>query len=138
MVNTTPFHISEFFIKRPVMSMLIMLVLFFYGVAAYRFLPQSDLPATDFPALQVTALWPGANPETMANAVAAPLEKSLAVLNGLKSMHSVNSAGQTQIQLQFELAYQLERATQEVQANVTAAASVLPVGVQLSVIRKIN
>ena len=93
--------IAEIFIKRPVMTTLIMAAILLFGIGGYRALPVSDLPTVDFPTIQVSASLPGANPETMSSAVAMPLEKQFSTIAGLDSMTSSNSLGSTQITLQF-------------------------------------
>src|SRR5512136_3103998 len=96
-------NIAEIFIRRPIMTSLVMLAIFIFGLAAYRLLPVSDLPNVDFPTIQVTAQLPGANPDTMASAVATPLEKQFSTIAGVDSMSSVNALGVTQVTLQFNL-----------------------------------
>src|SRR5690349_8496503 len=93
-----------------------------FGMVAYRALPVSDLPNVDFPTLLVTASLPGANPETMASAVATPLENQFSTIAGLDSMTSVNSLGNTQITLEFNLTRRLDGAAVDVQAAITQAA----------------
>jgi HAE1 family hydrophobic/amphiphilic exporter-1 len=117
---------SELFIKRPVMTTLVMLGLFLFGVVAYRGLPVSDLPNVDFPTIQVSAALPGASPETMASSVATPLERQFTTIAGLDSMTSANAQGVTQITLQFNLSRNLDAAAQDVQAALAAAARQLP------------
>ena len=99
-----------------------------FGMVAYRSLPVSDLPNVDFPTLLVTAALPGANPETMASAVATPLENQFSTIAGLDSMTSVNSLGNTQITLEFNLTRRLDGAAVDVQAAITQAAKLLPTG----------
>src|SRR5579864_9178479 len=99
-----------------------------FGLVAYRSLPVSDLPNVDFPTLLVTAQLPGANPETMASAVATPLENQFSTIAGLDSMTSVNSLGNTQITLEFNLSRRLDGAAVDVQAAITQAAKLLPAG----------
>jgi HAE1 family hydrophobic/amphiphilic exporter-1 len=99
-----------------------------FGMVAYRSLPVSDLPNVDFPTLLVTASLPGANPETMASAVATPLENQFSTIAGLDSMTSVNSLGNTQITLEFNLTRRLDGAAVDVQAAITQAARLLPAG----------
>ena len=94
---------SDVFIRRPIATSLIMLAIALFGVMAYRGLPVSDLPNVDFPTLVVTANLPGANPETMASAVATPLERQFSTIAGLDSMSSTSAMGTTQITLQFDL-----------------------------------
>src|SRR5262245_26513365 len=94
-------NISEPFIRRPVATTLIMGGALLFGIVAYRSLPVSDLPNVDFPTVLVTASLPGASPETMASAVATPLERQFSTIDGLDSMTSINSLGFCQITLQF-------------------------------------
>src|SRR5436305_4731304 len=90
-------NISELFVKRPVTTTLIMLGIIVFGVMSYQLLPVSDLPTVDFPTIQVNAGLPGASPETMASAVALPLEKQFATIAGLNSINSTSSQGSTNI-----------------------------------------
>jgi HAE1 family hydrophobic/amphiphilic exporter-1 len=119
-------NIAEIFIKRPVMTTLVMLALLLFGVMGYRLLPVSDLPNVDFPTIQVAASLPGASPETMASAVATPLEKQFTTIAGLDNMNSSSSQGSTQITLQFNLSRNLDNAAQDVQSMIAAAARQLP------------
>ena len=96
-------NIAEIFIRRPIMTTLVMLAIFIFGLAAYRLLPVNDLPNVDFPTIQVTASLPGANPDTMASAVATPLERQFSTIAGVDSMTSTNGTGTTQITIQFNL-----------------------------------
>src|SRR5512142_34660 len=118
--------ISELFIRRPIMTTLIMVSILVFGLAAYRLLPVSDLPNVDFPTIQVSASLPGASPETMASAVATPLEKQFTTIAGLDNMSSSSSQGTTQITLQFNLSRNLDAAAQDVQSMIAAAAGQLP------------
>jgi HAE1 family hydrophobic/amphiphilic exporter-1 len=118
--------ISEPFIRRPVMTTLVMAAILLFGLVAYRFLPVSDLPNVDFPTIQVSAGLPGANPETMASAVATPLERQFSTIAGLEVMTSSNGQGSTQITLQFALNRDLDAAAQDVQAAIAAALRRLP------------
>jgi hydrophobic/amphiphilic exporter-1 (mainly G- bacteria), HAE1 family len=117
---------SELFIKRPVMTTLVMIGLFLFGVVAYVGLPVSDLPNVDFPTIQVSAALPGASPDTMASSVATPLERQFTTIAGLDSMTSQNAQGVTSITLQFNLSRSLDAAAQDVQAAIAAAARQLP------------
>ena len=99
-----------------------------FGAVAYRALPVSDLPNVDFPTLLVTASLPGASPETMAAAVATPLENQFSTIAGLESMTSINSLGSTQITLEFDLSRKLDGAAVDVQAAITQASRLLPQG----------
>jgi HAE1 family hydrophobic/amphiphilic exporter-1 len=119
-------NISEIFIRRPIMTTLVMLSILVFGLAAYRLLPVSDLPNVDFPTIQVSAGLPGASPETMASAVATPLERQFSTIAGLDSMTSTNGLGNTQITLQFNLSRNVDAAGQDVQAMIAKAAKQLP------------
>jgi HAE1 family hydrophobic/amphiphilic exporter-1 len=121
-------NITELFIRRPVMTTLIMIGIVLFGIAAYRSLPVSDLPNVDFPTLQVNAALPGANPETMASAVATPLERQFSTIAGLDSMTSTSALGTTSITLQFALDRSLDGAAQDVQSAITTAGSQMPPG----------
>src|SRR5512142_2715661 len=96
-------NISQTFIERPIATSLLMGAIALFGAVAYRGLPVSDLPNVDFPTLLVTANLPGASPETMASAVATPLENQFSLIAGLNSMSSTNSQGSTLITLEFDL-----------------------------------
>jgi len=119
-------NIAAIFIRRPVMTTLIMAAILIFGIMGYRQLPVSDLPNVDFPTLLVTADLPGASPETMASAVATPLERQFSTIAGIDSMTSSSSLGSTQITLQFDLSRNIDAAAQDVQAAITAAARQLP------------
>ncbi len=117
---------TELFIRRPVATSLIWLGVIIFGIMAYRVLPVSDLPSVDFPTIQVTANLPGANPETMASAVATPLEREFSTIAGLDSMTSQSATGVSQIVLQFSLDRSIDAAAQDVQAAIAKAATLLP------------
>jgi HAE1 family hydrophobic/amphiphilic exporter-1 len=119
-------NIAEGFIRRPVMTTLVMLAILLFGIMGYRQLPVSDLPNVDFPTLLVSASVPGATPETMASAVAQPLERQFSTIAGLDSMTSSSSQGSTQITLQFSLSRNIDAAAQDVQAMIAKAARDLP------------
>src|SRR6266704_4921099 len=121
-------NIAAIFIRRPVMTTLVMLAILLFGIMAYRQLPVSDLPNVDFPTIQVSASLPGASPDTMASAVATPLERQFSTIAGLDSMTSSNSLGSTTVTLQFDLSRNLDGAAQDVQAAITQAAPLLPPG----------
>jgi HAE1 family hydrophobic/amphiphilic exporter-1 len=121
-------NFSETFIRRPIATSLLMAAIALFGVVAYRSLPVSDLPNVDFPTLLVTASLPGASPETMASSVATPLENQFSTIAGLSSMTSVNSLGSTQITLEFDLDRSLDGAAVDVQAAITQASRLLPLG----------
>ncbi|MCL6622068.1 MAG: efflux RND transporter permease subunit, partial [Syntrophobacterales bacterium] len=114
------------FIRRPVMTTLVMLGLLLFGLISYRYLPVSHLPNVDFPTILVNAQLPGATPETMAAAVATPLEREFSTIAGLESLNSVNAHGFTQITLTFALSKNLDAAAQDVQAAIAKAARLLP------------
>src|SRR6476620_4063474 len=119
---------TQLFIRRPITTTLIMAAILIFGVFAYRSLPSSDLPNVDFPTIQVSAALPGASPETMASAVATPLEKQFSTIAGLDSMTSTNSLGSTSITLQFNLSRDIDAAAQDVQSAIAAAGGQLPPG----------
>ena len=119
-------NIAEFFIRRPVMTVLVMLAILFFGIMGYRLLPVSDLPNVDFPTILVTVNLPGASPETMASSVATPLERQFSTIAGLDSMTSTNTLGITLITLQFNLSRNIDAAAQDVQAMITKASTQLP------------
>jgi len=119
-------NIPELFIRRPVMTTLVMLGILLFGILGYRLLPVSDLPTVDFPTILATVEFPGASPETMASAVATPLERQFSTIAGLDSMNSTNSLGLTRITLQFSLNRDIDAAAQDVQAMITKAARQLP------------
>src|SRR3984957_6347471 len=117
---------SEIFVRRPVMTTLVMVGILVFGVVGYRLLPVSDLPNVDFPTIQVTATLPGASPETMASAVATPMEKQFSTIAALDSMTSVSGIGQTQVTLQFTLERNIDDAALDVQSAISAALKQLP------------
>jgi HAE1 family hydrophobic/amphiphilic exporter-1 len=119
-------YISEIFIKRPIMTTLVMIAILLLGLVGYRLLPVSDLPNVDFPTILVTANLPGATPETMASAVATPLERQFSTIAGLDSMSSTNALGVTNITLQFSLERDIDAAAQDVQAMISKASRQLP------------
>src|SRR6266545_4553974 len=121
-------NISEIFIRRPIATSLMMPAIALFGLVAYRALPVSDLPNVDFPTLLVSASLPGASPETMASAVATPLENQFSTIAGLESMTSTNSLGNTQVTLEFDLSRNLDGAAVDVQAAITQSARLLPPG----------
>src|SRR5437762_13368850 len=118
-------NIAGLFINRPVMTTLVMLAILLFGVMGYRSLPVSDLPNVDFPTLVVSASLPGASPDTMASAVATPLERQFSTIAGLDSMISSNSLGVSQITLTFDLSRPLDGAALDVQAAITQSAPLL-------------
>jgi HAE1 family hydrophobic/amphiphilic exporter-1 len=119
-------NIAALFVRRPVMTLLVMIGILAFGIVAYRLLPVNALPNVDFPSIQVQAQLPGANPETMASAVAIPLEKQFSTIAGIDTMTSVSTNGQTTILLQFSLDRNIDGAAQDVQSAIAAAARSLP------------
>jgi HAE1 family hydrophobic/amphiphilic exporter-1 len=119
-------NIAALFVRRPVMTLLVMIGILAFGIVAYRLLPVNALPNVDFPSIQVQAQLPGANPETMASAVAIPLEKQFSTIAGIDTMTSVSTNGQTTILLQFSLDRNIDGAAQDVQSSIAAAARSLP------------
>jgi HAE1 family hydrophobic/amphiphilic exporter-1 len=118
--------VPELFIRRPVMTTLVMSGILLFGIIGYSLLPVSDLPSVDYPTIQVSASLPGANPETMASSVATPLEKQFSIIAGVDSMSSVSSLGGVQITIQFTLDRNIDAAAQDVQAAIARAARQLP------------
>ena len=118
--------VPELFIRRPVMTTLVMAGILLFGIVGFRQLPVSDLPSVDYPTIQVSANLPGANPETMASAVATPLEKQFSTIAGVDSMSSVSSVGSASITIQFSLNRDIDAAAQDVQAAIAKAAKQLP------------
>ncbi len=121
-------NISEVFIRRPIATSLLMAGIALFGVVAYRGLAVSDLPSVDFPTIQVGAGLPGADPTTMASAVATPLERQFTSIAGLDSMTSTSSTGNTQISLQFDLDRDIDGAAVDVQTAISEATPLLPAG----------
>jgi HAE1 family hydrophobic/amphiphilic exporter-1 len=119
-------NFSELFVRRPVMTTLLMSAILIFGIMGYRLLPVSDLPNVDFPTILVTATLPGASPETMAATVATPLEKQFSTIAGMDSMTSTNQLGLTQITLQFSLSRNLDAAAQDVAEAIAFSARQLP------------
>jgi len=117
---------TDLFIRRPVLTTLLMAAILLFGIMGFRLLPVSDLPNVDFPTIQVAAALPGASPETMASAVATPLEKQFTTIAGIDSMTSSSALGLTQITIQFSLERNIDAAAQDVQAMITKAAPLLP------------
>ncbi|MBE0623958.1 MAG: efflux RND transporter permease subunit [Burkholderiales bacterium] len=119
-------NIAELFVRRPVMTILVMSAIVIFGVAGFRLLPVSQLPNVDFPTIQVSATLPGASPETMASAVATPLEKQFSTIAGIDSMNSTSGQGTTQITIQFALGRDIDAAAQDVNSAIASAARQLP------------
>jgi hydrophobic/amphiphilic exporter-1 (mainly G- bacteria), HAE1 family len=119
-------NICELFVRRPIMTVLVMMGILIFGIAGYRLLPVSTLPNVDFPTIQVTAELPGASPETMASAVATVLERQFSTISGIDEMTSVSSLGTTRITIQFALDRDIDAAAQDVNSAIASAARQLP------------
>jgi hydrophobic/amphiphilic exporter-1 (mainly G- bacteria), HAE1 family len=119
-------NFTGLFIRRPIMTTLVMAGILIFGLVAYRSLPVSDLPAVDYPTISVSANLPGASPETMASSVATPLEKQFSTIPGIETMTSTSSQGSSQISLQFALSRDIDAAAQDVQAAISQAQRSLP------------
>ena len=119
-------NVSRIFIERPVMTALVTLAILLFGIVGYRSLPVAALPTVDFPTVQVNAALPGATPETMASAVATPLERQFSTIAGIDSMSSSNSQGSTSITITFALDRNIDAAAQDVQAAIAKAGGTLP------------
>ena len=119
-------NIAALFVGRPVMTALVMIGILIFGIVSYRLLPVNALPNIDFPTIQVSASLPGASPDTMASAVATPLEKQFSTIAGIDSMTSQSTSGSTSITIQFSLDRNIDAAAQDVQSAIAAAARQLP------------
>ncbi|MGH7613848.1 MAG: efflux RND transporter permease subunit [Gemmatimonadales bacterium] len=131
-------NISGLFIRRPVATTLVMIGILLFGVMGYRLLPVSDLPNVDFPTISVSAGLPGANPETMAAAVATPLERQFSTIAGIDQMTSSSTQGGTSITLQFDLSRDIDAAAQDVQAAISRVQRQLPQDMLPPSFRKVN
>jgi hydrophobic/amphiphilic exporter-1 (mainly G- bacteria), HAE1 family len=131
-------NFTELFIRRPVMTTLVMAGILIFGIVAYRQLPVSDLPAVDYPTISVSASLSGASPETMASSVATPLEKQFSTIPGVETMTSTSTQGSTQISLQFALSRDIDAAAQDVQAAISQAQRQLPRDVLPPSFRKVD
>lgn len=132
-------NFSALFIRRPVMTVILVLGLVLYGIFSFTNMPVALLPSVDFPTVLVAASLPGASPQTMASAVATPLEKQFSSIPGLSSMSSVNNQGSTRVILQFDLSQNIDVATQNVQNAVTQASHLLPPGMpSLPFVKQLN
>jgi HAE1 family hydrophobic/amphiphilic exporter-1 len=119
-------NVSRIFIERPVMTALVSTAILLFGIVGYRSLPVAALPTVDFPTIQVNAALPGATPETMASAVATPLERQFSTIAGVDSMSSSNSQGATSITITFGLDRNIDAAAQDVQTAIARAGGTLP------------
>src|ERR1700729_4181228 len=132
-------NVSRIFIERPVLTTLLMAALVIFGVFGYANLPVSELPAVDFPTISVSASLPGADPETIASAVATPLESQFSTIPGVASMTSSSSLGRTSITIQFDLDRNIDGAAEDVLAAIQQAARQLPVNMPSPpTLRKVN
>ncbi len=120
-------NLSEPFIRRPVMTVVLTAAVILFGVLSYLQLPVNDLPAVDYPVIQVQAIYPGASPETMANNIATPLERQFMQINGLELVTSKSTQGFTTMTLQFALSKSVDAAATDVQTAITQASGSLPV-----------
>ena len=119
-------NFCEPFVRRPVMTVLVMAGILIFGLAGYRLLPVSTLPNVDFPTIQVTGELPGASPETMASAVATVLERQFSTIAGIDEMTSVSGQGVTRVTIQFNLDRDIDAAAQDVNSAIASAARQLP------------
>ncbi len=132
-------NFSESFIRKPVMTTLLMAALVIFGVFGYFSLPVSELPSVDFPTIVVSASLPGATPETMASALASPLESNLSNVPDIASMSSSSSLGSTSITIQFNLDRDIDAAAQDVNAAISASLRQLPPNLPVPpTLRKVN
>ena len=129
---------TALFIRRPVMTALVMIGILFFGAVAYGRLPVSDLPSVDFPTVQVNANLPGASPETMASSVATPLEKQFSTIAGIDNMTSSSQLGSSSITIQFSLDRSIDAAAADVQAAISQTLRSLPQGILPPSYRKVN
>jgi HAE1 family hydrophobic/amphiphilic exporter-1 len=119
-------NLSEPFIRRPVMTAVLTLSVILFGILAYLALPVNDLPAVDYPVISVSADYPGATPETMANNIATPLERQFMQINGLELVTSASAQGHVSFTLQFALEKSIDAAATDVQTAITQATGQLP------------
>ncbi len=119
-------NLSQLFIRRPIMTTLVMAGILIFGLMSYRLLPISDLPNVDYPTIQITASRPGASPETMAASVARPLEKQFSAIAGVDTLNSTSTLGSTQITLQFDLSRNIDDAAQDVEAAISSSSGQIP------------
>jgi hydrophobic/amphiphilic exporter-1 (mainly G- bacteria), HAE1 family len=117
-------HFSKIFIERPIMTTLVTFAILLFGIVGYRALPVAALPSVDYPTIQVTATQPGANPETMASAIATPLEREFSTIAGVRSISSSNAQSISTITIQFSLDRDIDGAAQDVQSAI--AQAILP------------
>ena len=114
-------HVSRIFIERPIMTTLVMFAILLFGIVGFRALPVAALPSVDYPTIQVVATQPGANPETMASAIATPLEREFSTIAGVRSISSSNAQSVSTITIQFALDRDVDAAAQDVQSAISQA-----------------
>ena len=131
-------NLSAIWIKRPVMTTLVMLAILTFGVVAYRALPVSDLPTIDYPTITVSAGLPGASPEVMATSVATPLEQAFSTVSGIDNITSSSSQGSTNVTLQFALERDIDKAAADVQSAISKTIRQLPQGINPPSYNKAN
>ncbi|MBF0488030.1 MAG: efflux RND transporter permease subunit [Nitrospirae bacterium] len=119
-------NLSDIWIRRPVMTTIVMVGIFVFGLVSYDKLPISNLPSVAFPTINVTANYPGATADTMAATVATPLEKSFSQIQGINSMTSTSNAGSTTVTIQFNLDRNIDAAAQDVNTQINAVQGLLP------------
>src|SRR5215510_7896156 len=119
-------NLSEPFIRRPVMTVVLTVSAILFGVLAYTQLPVNDLPAVDYPVIQVSVGYPGASPETVANTIATPLERQFMQIPGLELITSKSSQGFCSLTLQFDLGKSVDAAATDVQAAISRSSGNLP------------
>src|ERR1700727_1635265 len=132
-------HFSAPFIQRPVATFLLSIAVILAGAVAYKMLPVSSLPQVEYPVISVNASLPGADPETMASAVATPLERQFSKIAGINQMTSSSSTGSASVTMQFDLNRDVNGAARDVQAAINAARAQLPANLPSNpTYRKIN
>ena len=131
-------NLSSVFIRRPVLTVILMSALVVFGGFAFLKLPVNELPNVDFSTITVTVSLPGAGPETMASAVATPLERAFSAIAGLDAMASTRATGTTRIVIQFKLDRDIDAAAQDVQAAISQTAKKLPPNIDPPEIKKTN
>src|SRR5580704_2978940 len=132
-------NISAPFIQRPIATALLMAGLLLAGLVSYRLLPVAALPSVNYPTIQITAQFPGADPQTMAATVATPLEQQIMQIPGITQVTSASALGFTSLTVQFELSRTVDSAATDVLAAINAASPYLPIGIPYPpTIRKVN
>ena len=131
-------NLSAIWIKRPVMTTLVMLAILTFGIVAYRALPVSDLPTIDYPTITVSAGLPGASPEVMATSVATPLEQAFSTVSGIESITSSSSQGSVNVTLLFALDRDIDKAAADVQSAISKTLRQLPQGINPPSYNKAN